>query len=218
MALSLSGIDIVIISLPSRSDRRAVITSALSREGLTYRIFDAVHAPSERPKLWKLSLELWGCRESHITVLEKANSPTLVLEDDADIPIGFSSKLTQMLRELPEEWAVLRLGGAHVRPPEAFSENLVRSRGALYPHAYLVRNPLESVAGARKFNIDWGTFFMLRDRRNHQTYAADPWLVSTTGSLSDIPDSIPISERHDKHLANYTTNIKTTKIHKIHVT
>jgi hypothetical protein len=194
-------LDIVIISLASRLDRRSLITSSLKREGLSYTIFDAVPAPSERPNLWKLSLPLWGCRESHITVLEKATGPTLVLEDDAVIPIGFADNLKLLIDELPEEWAVLRLGGAHVRPPEEFSENLVRSRGALYPHAYLVRQPSAIVAGARKQNIDWGTYFMMRDRRNRQTYAANPWLINTTASSSDIPDSVPIAERQARGLA-----------------
>jgi hypothetical protein len=203
MAL-LPDIDIVVISLKSRLDRRAVIEKSLNREGLSYSFFDAIAAPKERPESWKLSLALWGCRESHIRVLENASGPTLVFEDDADIQPGFKEKLDLLLSELPEEWAVLRLGGSHVRPPEEFSKNLVRSRGALYPHAYLVRKPEDSVAGARKQSIDWGTFFMLKDRRNKQTYAASPWLVNTTGSSSDIPDSIPISERRNLNLADYS--------------
>lgn len=205
--LLIRDLDIVVISLANRSDRRKVITESLKREGLNYKIFDAIPAPKVRPDNWKLSLPLWGCRESHIRVLEAATRPTLVLEDDAHIPLGFADKLAELIEELPDEWAVLRLGGAHVRPPQPFSKKLLISHGALYPHAYLVREPSSIVHGARSMNIDWGSYFKIQDRRNHQTYAANPWLIDTTGSPSDIPDSVPINERQARRLAIFTPRL-----------
>ncbi len=201
--LSLHDIDVVVISLVNRNDRRKEISRSLERERLNFRFFDAIAAPKTRPEGWKLSLPLYGCRESHITVLENAKMPTLVFEDDALIALGFASRLDQLIRELPDNWAVLRLGGAHVRPPQPYSENLSLSHGALYPHAYLIREPYKIVKGARKSNIDWGSYFKMQDRRNRQTYAAKPWLVNTTGSASDIPDSIPINDRGANRLMTF---------------
>lgn len=213
--MSLKDVDIVVISLATRQDRRAIISEALDREGLKFSFFDAVPAPKEKPKGWSKSRELYGCRESHIRVLENAKRPILVFEDDADIPIGFVKKLTKLLDELPESWQVLRLGGDHVRPPQKISDNLVRSRGAMYPHAYLVRYPEKLIDGARNNNkLDWGSYFAMQDTRKGDTFAVVPWLVNTTGSKSDIPDSVPIAERRAKNLASFPPDMKNLRPHQ----
>lgn len=209
MKIALKTIDIVVISLATRQDRRARISEALERENLKFKFFDAVPAPKEKPKGWPKSSALYGCRESHISVLENAKGPTLVFEDDADIPIGFAQKLAKLLDELPESWQVLRLGGDHIRPPQKISDNLVRSRGALYPHAYLVRYPEKLVNGARNNNkLDWGSYFAMQDTRKGDTFAPVPWLVNTTGSKSDIPDSVPIADRRARNLASFPSDMR----------
>ena len=109
MKTTLKDFDIIVISLAARQDRRATISAALKREGLTYTFFDAVPAPKEQPKGWSKSLALYGCRESHILVLENATRPVLVFEDDADIPIGFAKKLEKLLLELNEQGMTLAL-------------------------------------------------------------------------------------------------------------
>lgn len=197
MALSLHDIDIVVISLKRRADRRKVINAALKREDLEFHFFDAL-TPSQVPKPvknWRYSPEMYASQQSHVAVLAAGKKPLLVFEDDADIPIGFAETLSKLLAELPDSWLVLRLGGEHVRPPKKISDTMVRCRGAMYPHAYLARHPEELSRYANKSMVDWDTNFMLYDGRYGQTYSPIPWLVNTTGSKSDIPGSVPIGTR-----------------------
>ncbi len=207
MALSLRDINIVVISLNTRADRRRVIGKALEREGLDFHFFDAL-TPSQVPKPvknWRYSPEMYASQQSHVAALSSSKKPLLVFEDDADIPVGFAKKLSKLLVELPDTWLVLRLGGEHVRPPKKISDMLFRCRGAMYPHAYLARHPVELSNYANKSMVDWDTNFMLYDGRYGQTYSPIPWLVNTTGSKSDIPGSVPIGTRTKAGLAYDST-------------
>lgn len=132
----------VIISLPERTDRREALQARLPVPWpFPDPVFvDGVRAP--RPPWFLSSDGAYGCQQSHLRVLASAwrrgVPTTLVLEDDALFERGFTERWEKFEPTVPENAAMVMLGGQHVEQPKFLGENLVRCRNTRRTHAYLI--------------------------------------------------------------------------------
>ena len=161
---------VVVISLPSALERRAVMTERLAALGLPFRWFDAIDArgtdvgaqpiyDGRRRRLFfgrDLTGGEIGCLLSHRAVIEQAaagDRPLLVLEDDAILHEGTVAVLRALMAD-QSDWELVRFLGS---PKVARSrQRRLRNLGGGFwltrllttpggAHAYLIRPE-----GARK--------------------------------------------------------------------
>lgn len=128
----------VVISLPSRTDRRETFATNWSGYKLGYSFFDAIEDVDNAPD---------ATFESHMQSLSSFYyGPILVLEDDA-VP---AEDFTKILEDVPADWELLFLGGQHFADPVGIvSYKWEIPTRMMRTHAYVVRNPQSLVTIAR---------------------------------------------------------------------
>jgi hypothetical protein len=136
----------------------------------------------------------YGCRQSHTRVLEDAildGVETLwVLEDDCCFVKNFSARLRDFLARLPDDWALLMLGGQHHGggPSPTGIDGVLRATDCQRTHSYVVRG-LEPMRALYRLwmradtHIDhvFGHF-----QARFPTYCPDPFLCGQDEGASDI--------------------------------
>lgn len=131
------------INLERNPERRENVQSEFEREGLDVAFFRATDGKAEAPEGLFITKSEWGCADSHIRVwrdmVEKGYEMALIFEDDIKLVPNFTSKLQEVLEELPEDWDFVNLGttnGLHMNF-RRFSDHLMTGQ-ALNAHAYLI--------------------------------------------------------------------------------
>lgn len=204
MVPDVRGLNAYVISLARREDRRAAVPALVAALGCRVEVVDAVDgAAVDVPWWWRASPGAWGCRQSHLGVLTRAprEAPVLIVEDDADVPDGFTERLGELLALVPADWEAVMLGGEHRtrRAPRPVAPGVVRCHRTCRTHCYLLRGEGVDIAAgaARESTTHWDGKLAVRLGFRARTYAPAPFLVGVTGSPSDLPDSrpLPISAR-----------------------
>jgi glycosyl transferase family 25 len=117
-----------VINLETDKDRLKDILNMGKRENIHIERFDAVNGrklSSQDPyikkffsKQNKLKKSQKGCALSHIKIWEKIkennDENVMILEDDAIIPTDFNNKLNAYIKELPDNWEMVLLGGNNI--------------------------------------------------------------------------------------------------------
>jgi GR25 family glycosyltransferase involved in LPS biosynthesis len=67
---------------------------------------------------------------------EKGTPNILIFEDDCVFDQEFNQKFADYIEQVPSDWDMLLLGGGHHEKPDRISDNLVKSRGTYFTHAY----------------------------------------------------------------------------------
>ncbi len=131
-----------VINLPHRKDRieQLKVPEVIASEYEIFKASDGARFTFERSKRMRGHM---GCWDSHRRLMEKIrdedNGMTLILEDDCD----FNDKvliLSKYMRELPEDWDLLYLGGINQDAPESYSDHLDLAKNILQTHAYIIRD------------------------------------------------------------------------------
>ncbi len=99
------------INLDSSTDRRELIEANLAQEGMSeyFTRFSALRGDGRPANITQGEL---GCYLSHETIINnsKAGSHTLILEDDAVLPLGFKNRFFSILQSaLRQPWDILFL-------------------------------------------------------------------------------------------------------------
>ena len=138
----------VIISLPERGDRRGRLMENIRSCGLAEHRdilwHDAVNGRRERiPAWWRQGPGAWGCRASHLQVLQHAQRDgverLLIIEDDACFHSRAAEWLDMLMPLLPADWDLFFLGGQHMAEPRRTREpRLLRGSGITRTHAYAI--------------------------------------------------------------------------------
>ena len=131
------------INLERNPERRAAAQAEFEREGLDVEFFRGTDGKAEAPKGLLITKSEWGCADSHIRVwrdiAEKGYEMALVFEDDISLVPNFTSKLQEVMDELPPDWDFVNLGttpGFH-NDYRRYSEHLMVGQ-ALMAHAYII--------------------------------------------------------------------------------
>src|SRR5262245_34556050 len=139
---------VVLINLDKRTDRLGAFKAKISpypslHHYIRYR---AVHGDSVTvPGFFISGGGAYGCRQSHLRVLEDAlmdNVESLfVLEDDVRFVPNFEGKLRNFMTKVPDDWEGLMLGGQNHGPEPILTgiDGIVRSVNTQRTHAYVVR-------------------------------------------------------------------------------
>jgi glycosyl transferase family 25 len=137
----------VCINLDRRPDRWARMRDRFARLGmLTVERFSAVDGKDlDAPPQWSGMEGAYGCLRSHMSVIAAAAADgcesVLVLEDDVEFADDLGPKVDRALRELPQDWSFLYLGGFHRRPLIPLGETVGLATHTLSTFAYAVRRP-----------------------------------------------------------------------------
>jgi hypothetical protein len=131
------------INLERNPERRESVRAEFEREGLDVTFFRATDGKAEAPENLFITKSEWGCADSHIRVwrdmVDKGHTMALIFEDDIQLVPNFSSKLIQVMDELPPDWDYVNLGttyDSHINIRK-YSENLMIGQ-ALNTHAYII--------------------------------------------------------------------------------
>lgn len=135
----------------------------------------------------------WGCRQSHLRILEDAImdgvDTLLVLEDDVCFCPDFQERLTGFLRVVPQDWHGLMLGGQNqAEPGDTPVPGVKRATDTQRTHAYAVRgkSPMQALyrlwsRSDRHIDHLFGYW-----QQEHVVYQPDPFLCGQDTGKSDI--------------------------------
>jgi hypothetical protein len=158
------------------------------------KVLEAVDGHSlPLPSWWRGSPGAWGCRQSHIRVLEDCISDdiqsVLVFEDDIRLVEGFRQQYEAFLHALPRDWDGIMLGGEHNIPPDPINNGVVRCLDTRLTLAYAVRSCL-----LRDLYQTWCSatdhidYFFGQIQPRYRVYAPRQFLITPAGFSSDITD------------------------------
>ena len=189
-----------IINLKRRPDRLAQFWKEVEKTQWPFQrpqVFSAIEGNKVGvPKFWQTGGGSYGCMRSHLSLLERAIQDDvdsiLVLEDDAIFMPDFAERVTTFLKNVPEDWQCLMLGGQHVNST-AFpvAPGVVRAGaggGIQRTHCYALRGgeimkALYRVWANAAVHCDW---VMGPCTAKFNTYAPEPFLVGQSEGSSDI--------------------------------
>lgn len=136
-----------VINLPYKEERRERLSAHLAEIGIADP--DKIHweRAISGDKCWAPAYFLagngpWGCLQSHLRIVQDAImdgiSNYLVLEDDAVFHPRAPEMLARLMRDLPDDWGQLYLGGQHLKAPEQLgaSSFILRGTNVNRTHAF----------------------------------------------------------------------------------
>ncbi len=188
----------VLINLDKRRDRlgafKAKVESLPSLRDNYHRV-RAIHGDSVGvPGFFTSGGGAWGCRQSHLRVIEDAlldGVDTLfVMEDDICFCGDFEEKLARFIAKVPTDWHGLMLGGQDhgTGSNDIGIEGVRQSRNTQRTHAYVVRGkePLQDLyrLWARCDRHIDHVFGQWQTKWN--VYQPDPFLCGQDETVSDI--------------------------------
>jgi GR25 family glycosyltransferase involved in LPS biosynthesis len=199
------------INLERNPERRESSQAEFEREGLDVTFFRATDGKAEAPEGLFITKSEWGCADSHIRVwrdmVENGHEMALIFEDDIRLVPNFSSKLQEVLDELPEDWDYVNLGtsfGAYINVRK-HSENLMVGQ-SLTTHAYILSLKCAkqwSTWNSKYLRSQVDTFMMNYPSNNFHVFKA---LALQNGKASDI--GLPFNRTFD-----WTFNLNKWSIH-----
>lgn len=211
---------IALINLDRRKDRLGAFEAKLldipSLQG--YIRYRAIHGDSVTvPHFFQSGGGAWGCRQTHVRVLEDAildNVNTLlVLEDDVRFCKDFEDRLRAFMHAIPDDWEGLMLGGQNqATPQETGIPNVSRAVDTQRTHAYVVRglDPMRDLYRLwmrcdRHIDHWFGQW-----QQKRVVYQPEPFLCGQDESSSDI------SGRND-HVRYWNAVVVDNRTAPIHV-
>lgn len=190
---------VAVISLARRQDRRDAFRLPKDWPWPEPSWFRAIDGSGlDLPPAWaRAGSGAYGCALSHVAVLEQALADgiwsLLVLEDDAVFCEEFTARLQEFKERVPDDWAMVMLGGQHVHGVPIMP--IVRCRNTQRTHAYAIRGPairlLADLFRSTAEHIDRALPIF---QAQAPTYAPRPFLVSQAAGRSDV-DGFVSAER-----------------------
>lgn len=188
---------VAVINLDKRLDRLGAFKAKVApypslRNFVRYR---AIHGDTVSvPKAFISGGGAWGCRQSHLRVLEDAMQDgvevLLVLEDDCRFVPNFEQKLNAFMKVVPDDWEGLMLGGQDHGPSPASIgiEGVVRSTNTQRTHAYVVRGrePMRDLYRLWAWCDRHIDHWFGQWQQRHQVYQPVPFLCGQDETASDI--------------------------------
>ncbi len=201
--------DVVVISLPERTDRRERVQAMMERESVAFRFVEGVRVTYEEVR-WEEVAEVseddykkragWekylcgmvGCRRAHLRCLQDAfdagRRSLVIFEDDFAFVDGWSERLPAALAELPTGWLQLYFSAVDFVPRTPVSSHLRRLGGAYHTTAILyseagIEAALECVRRSRKEIDNWMGKHL---HPSGGSYVVYPRITYQTGGTSDI--------------------------------
>lgn len=133
----------------------------------------------------------WGCLRSHCAILEQAvmdgTDTVVVMEDDVTWMPHCWALLAKWIKEVPQDWQQLMLGGQHITPPSKITDTLWRCNNTQRTHAYALKGggikSLLKCWYSCNTHCDWK---MGEWQGNVKSYCPNNFFFGQCGSSSDI--------------------------------
>ncbi len=194
------------INLPYKNERRAAVEA---RCRLPFAANGAVTwqtaVPGDwcpAPAWWKAGNGAWGCLMSHVRVVQDAvmdgTEMLCVLEDDVCFHPQAKEMLDRLLREAPDDWDQIYLGGQHLKEPLPVTGRpfVLRGVNVNRTHAFILRRRvfaryLQHVLHAPDYMAHgaWHIDHQLgiaHERRDWNVYCPAWWLAGQDEGSSNI--------------------------------
>lgn len=187
------------INLQRRADRRQEAEHEFAKHNINVDFINAIDG-KDLPEIMQPILSLdgtlitnseIGCLRSHLQVANNAVEQNLksyfVFEDDVQLRDGFSDYFDICIKQLPDDWSIVYLGGNNVGRISMVSNNIARTFGTYTTHAYGVKNTAYAevirVLSSNKEKADI-SLSLLQIKLN--CYIVRPHLAWQRESFSDI--------------------------------
>ena len=174
-----NNVNIHVINLLEREDKKIYIEKQLKILGLQYKLFLA--KKHNNPKR--------GCLESHLTIIKNAKKANekqiLILEDDAKFIHSYTS-----LKYPPPNWDMIYLGGTCHRIIDRKYSGYARVQ-AWTTHAYIINleNKLlieKIIKDLEKYEGEIDRYYLEKIHPNFNVYMCDPMICIQKEGFSDI--------------------------------
>jgi len=186
---------VVIINLRTRIDRLGAIQQELTEKQWPFgqpEVFEAILGDRMPvPSSFTQGAGAFGCRQSHLSVLQKAISDgisdVLILEDDVVLCHDFVRRVKAFLCNVPSDWEGLMFGGQHHSEPIQVKPGVVRCTNCHRTHAYACRGTYMRELFLRWLDcgvhIDW----VMKDwQHQFRVYAPERFLIGQRHDQSNI--------------------------------
>lgn len=178
------------INLARRPDRWAHVEDQCRRYGLDVERFDAY----DQIVFGGRVNGNWGCTSSHRALLELTAyhrwPRVLILEDDFEVCVpDFNERFDAMIREVPDDWDMLYLGGGYGEPPQyRHSPHVIRINRMLTTSSYGITAPMARrvapyISGIGPIDSLYGGF-----HHDAKCYIFHPRLIVQYANVSDLQE------------------------------
>ncbi len=217
---------VCIINLPKSIVRLENVLSRFSLAGFSHEltICNAVCGlDTGFPSWWHSSYGEWGRLRSHINTIERAATDNrrniLIFEDDVVIRSNFIQNLNNSIKELPDDWGMLYLGGLYDYsidgPPKSFSDHLYQCTSVSLTYAYAINHKVMYDLYTWLFNLTKHKWHNLSDIirefqivNKPKIYAVKDWLIGHGAGISTITGNVNGEDYHDYSYDTYYKPIK----------
>lgn len=202
---------VCVISLRDRPDRRLRLQAHLENFGVKKSEVEWLKAYSghlvPHPSWWNAGPGAWGCFLSHsralADALEDEVTSILVLEDDVVFRSDIVELLEALVKQVPQDWGQLYLGGQHATEPKPLANSaLVQRANKVYrTHAYAVHRRAMKGVFEHLWNVEdyrdsrhgWHIdhqFGLGHARELWRVYSPIYWLAGQEAEWSNISGAI----------------------------
>jgi len=182
-----------IINLERRTDRLNELKIPFD-----YELFVATDGHKEFNKSNHSMDELGqlGCRDSHKRLLSKIYEDgvehCLIFEDDVELCDNFEFKLEEIIKELPEDWDMVYLGGWNLGEKKSYTNKLNIAEKVYTTHSYLIRRKfipllIDEINKDEYKKVD--VIFSVLQKQN-KCFIASPILCWQRKGFSDVENTI----------------------------
>ncbi|KAJ1908563.1 hypothetical protein IWQ60_011650 [Tieghemiomyces parasiticus] len=198
---------VYVINLERRYDRRDRMASILNHINVPHEFLPGVTADKiefNAPEIngHPISKNLMACWRSHMNVyrdaLEKGYPHITIVEDDTDMEVDLTTRVSRALEVLDPEWDMFYLGhcsvGYHKGPKVINDPNIIRLNGPWCTHGYMVSRRAYAKL-LKVLEVPSGAIDSMISEATHagkfKVYAPEPlWVAQIRNDdPSDIPES-----------------------------
>jgi len=196
------------INLDKRTDRWNEVQAQFKKHGIEVERFSAENGNTMGWKKDKYTLKpgafngVAGCIASHIKLYKIAKENNykniLIIEDDCDFIDDLNEKFSKLIKEVPEDWDLLYLGGVHESrygtqfKPERLTDNVLIGKRIITTTCYAIKNTIYDLA-INTVMEDFPYFYTAIDgylgaviQPKCKTYAFHPPFAWQRASYSDV--------------------------------
>jgi GR25 family glycosyltransferase involved in LPS biosynthesis len=140
--------NVFVIHLQHRIDRESNVETQMKKLTNNFQYFEAING-HELDYSGPLLKGEQGIRLTHLKLLNYAKQHNLeqilVLEDDIVLAENFQDQIGAILSDLPEDYNLLYLGGAHKAYPNHIKGNLYKVRDTVTLHGLLINSNMYDI-------------------------------------------------------------------------